>query len=229
MTKSVTMLAVALLAMHVLQPLARANSLDAILARMDRAAKDFKSVTTNLKQIEYNAAVRDTTENIGELRIKRDKKGLTALTEYTKPDLRTVFFKDKKVNFYYPKAKQVQVIDLGKYTTLVDQFLLLAFGTSGEELRRNYDVKLGGAETVASTATTRLDLIPKTPDAKKYITKIELWIKDGESYAIQEKVTETSGNYTLGEYSNVKWNPALPDSAFDWKAPKGVTIVHPQH
>jgi len=223
------MLAAAALAMQVSQSPARADSLDAILARMDRAAKDFKSVTTNLKQIEYNAAIKDTDENAGELRLKRDKKGFTALIEYTKPAPRTVFFKDKKVNFYYPNAKEDQEIDLGKYTTLVDQFLLLAFGTSGEELRRNYDVKLGGFETVASTATTRLELLPKAPDAKKFITKIELWIKDGESYAIQEKVIETSGNYTLGEYSNVKWNPALPDSAFDWKVPKGVTVTHPQH
>ncbi len=222
------MLAAAALALHVF-PVARADSLDAILARMDKAAKGFRSVTADLKQIEYTDVVKDSSEDIGVLRIKRDKKGLSALIEYTKPDVRTTFFKDKKVNFYYPKANQVQEIDLGKYTTLVDQFLLLAFGTSGEELRRSYEVKLGGAETVASTPTTRLDLTPKSPDAKKYITKIELWIKDGESYAIQEKVTETSKNYTLGEYSNVKWNPALPDSAFDWKPPKGVTITHPQH
>ena len=228
MTKSITMLAVVALAMHAAKPRARADSLDAVLSRMDKAAKEFKSVTADLKQTEYTAVVKDSTQDVGALRIKRDKKGLSALIEY-KPDPRTTFFKDKKVSYYYPKANQVQEIDLGKYTTLVDQFLLLAFGTSGEELRRNYDVKLGGAATLGSTATTRLDLLPKAPDAKKFITKIELWIKNGESYAIQEKVTETSGNYTLGEYSNVKWNPALPDSAFDWKPPKGVMITHPQH
>ena len=35
----------------------------------------------------------------------------------------------------YPKLKTVQEIDLGKRTDLIDQFLLVGFGTSGQELQ----------------------------------------------------------------------------------------------
>jgi outer membrane lipoprotein-sorting protein len=230
MTKSITVLAIAVLAMHVLQPLARADSLDAILARMDRAAKDFKSVSAKLKQSHYTAVIKELAPaESADLRIKRVKNAVVAILEFAPPDPRTIFIKDKKVTIYYPKAKQAQDYDLGKSTSLVDQFLLLAFGTSGEELHRNYDVKVGGAETVGSTATMRLDLIPKSPDAKKLITKIELWIPEGQGNAIREKVTSPSGDYDLADYSGIKPNPQLPDSAFELKLPKGVTTIHPQH
>ena len=229
MTKSVTMLAVVIavgaLAMHVF-PVARADSLDAVLARMDKAAKEFKSATADLKQVEYTAVIKESTEESGVLRIKRSNRGVTAITEYTKPAPHSFLVKDKKGQTYEPKAKMVQVYDLAKYTTLVDQFLLLAFGTSGDDLRRNYDIKPGGAEAVGSAATTRLELAPRSVDARRLATKIELWIPEDQGNAIREKVTAPSGDYYLVDYSNVKLNVPLPDSAFDLKLPKDVKIVH---
>jgi outer membrane lipoprotein-sorting protein len=225
MTKSVTMLAAAALAMHVLPPLARADSLDAVLARMDRAAKEFKSATADLKQVEYTAVIKESTEESGVLRIKRTNKGVTAITEYTKPEPHAVLFRDKEAHVYSPKAKMDNIYDLAKFTSTVDQFVLLAFGTSGEDLGRNYDVKLGGAETIGSTATTRLELIPKSKDVKKLFSKFELWIPEGQGNAIQEKVTAPSGDYYLIQYSNVKLNVQLADSVFDLKLPKDVKRV----
>jgi len=225
-TKSIAFLAVAAFA---IASLAQAQSLDSVLARMDRAAKDFKSVTASVRKMEYTAVIKESTDEAADLRIKRTKNAVVAMLEYTKPAPQTVLFKDKKVSLYSPKAKMNQVYDLRDYTSLVDQFLLLAFGTSGEDLRKNYEVKLAGTEIIDSNPATRLELIPKSRDAKKVITKIELWIPEGQGIAVQEKVTEPSGNYNLAHYSNVKLNAPLPDSAFDLKLPKDVKTVHPQH
>jgi outer membrane lipoprotein carrier protein len=230
MTKSVAMLAAAALAIQVSQPLARADSLDAILARMDRAAKDFKSVTAKIRRSEYTAVVKElSAEESGELRIRRAKNGVTAILDFTHPNPYTILIKDKKVNIYRPKAKLVEVYDFAKYNSVVDQFLLLAFGTSGVDLRKNYEVKRGGAETVESVPATRLELFPTSDEVKKLITKIELWIPEGQSNAIREKINEPSGNYNLADYSNIKLNVPLPDSAFDLKLPKDVKTVRPQH
>lgn len=225
-TKSVTMIAAAALAMQASKTLARADSMDAVLARMDKAAKEFKSATADLKQVEYTAVIRESTEEIGVLRIKRSNRNVTAITEYTKPEPHAVLFKDKKAEVYSPKAKMDQIYELEKYNSTVDQFVLLAFGTSGEELRRNYDVKLAGAENVGSTATSRLELIPRSKEVKRLFSKFELWIPDGQGNAIREKLTAPSGDYYMLEYSNVKLNVPLPDSAFDLKLPKDVKRVH---
>jgi outer membrane lipoprotein-sorting protein len=224
-TKSVTMLAAAALAMHV-SPVARAESLDAVLARMDKAAKEFKSASADLKQVEYTAVIKESTEENGVLRIKRSNRSVTAITEYTKPEPHAVLFKDKEAQVYSPKAKMDQIYDLAKFNSTVDQFVLLAFGTSGEELRRNYDVTLGGAENVGSTATSRLELIPRSKEVKRLFSKFELWIPDGQGNAIREKLTAPSGDYYLLEYADVKLNVPLPDSVFDLKMPKDVKKVH---
>jgi len=219
------MLAAAALAMQVSPHLARADSLDAVLARMDKAAKEFKSATADLKQVEYTAVIKESTEENGVLRIKRNNRNVTAITEYTKPEPHAVLFKDKEAQVYSPKAKMDQIYDLAKFNSTVDQFVLLAVGTSGDELRRNYDVKLGGAENVGSTATSRLELIPNSKEVKRLFSKFELWIPDSQGNAVREKLTAPSGDYYMLEYSNVKLNVPLPDSVFDLKLPKDVKKV----
>jgi outer membrane lipoprotein-sorting protein len=59
------------------------------------------------------------------------------------------------------------------------------------------------------------------------ITRIDLWIQEGQSSPIQEKVTQPSKDYVLISYSDLKVNPDLPDSAFDLKLPEGVKRVKP--
>jgi len=63
---------------------------------------------------------------------------------------------------------------------------------------------------------------------KKLITKIELWIPEGQSNPVRAKFSEPSKNYELVDYSDIKVNPALPDSAFDWKLPRNVKKIYPQ-
>jgi outer membrane lipoprotein-sorting protein len=205
-----------------------ADSLDAVLARMDANAKTFKSAAADIKQTEYTAILKDSTEEFGVLKIKRDNKGVMALLDYTKPDKHASLIKDKKAWVYTPKAVSASLYDLGKYTTSVDQYVLLAFGSSGAELRKNYDVKPGGTETIGSKPTTRLELTPKSDEVKKMFAKIELWIPDGEAYAVRLKATAPSDNYYQFDYSNIAKNPGLADSVFDLHMPKNVKIVKPQ-
>jgi len=109
----------------------------------------------------------------------------------------------------------------------VDQFILLGFGSTAAEIRKGYDVKLGGAEQLDGVATTRIELTPKEGEAKKMVTRIELWIPEGQGNPIQEKVTEPSRNYHLFVYSSLKANPSLPDSAFELNLPPGVKRITP--
>jgi outer membrane lipoprotein-sorting protein len=211
-------------------PLAAADSLDLILARMDTAAKSFQSVTTNLKQSEYTAVIKDTSPlESGVLRIKRVKGLVSAIVVFTDPEPRTLAIKGKEAKIYRPAAKVVEIYDIGSHGGTINQFLLLAFGSSGAELRKNYDVNLAGTEKIDSVNTTRLELTPKGAETKKMITKVELWIPDGQANAIREKVTEPSGNYYLASYSNIDLKTPVSDSIFDLKLPKDVQQVRPQH
>jgi outer membrane lipoprotein-sorting protein len=205
----------------------RADTLDAILQRMDGAAKKFKSVSAKLHKVNYTAVLNESTSEDGQLRLRRAKDGLNGILEYNPPDQRIVAFSGHKVQLYKPKANEVTIVDPGKDNmSKIDQFILIAFGaTSGTELKTAYDIKLAGTESVDGTPTSHLVMVPKSEEARKLATMVELWFPEGESMAIKEKVTQPTKDYMLTTYSDMKPNLPLPDSAFELKLPAGVKVI----
>ena len=194
---------------------------------MDGAAKKFKSVSAKLHQISYNHVLNESTSEDGELRLRHGKNGLTGVLEFNPPDQRMVGFVGNQVKDYHPKAKQVTVLDAGKGNMAkIDQFLLIAFGaTSGSELKNAYDIQVAGTENIDSKPTTHLILTPKSEDAKKLATMIELWFPSGDSKAVKEKVTQPTKDYIETTYSHVESPSPLPDSAFELKLPSDVHVI----
>jgi len=207
---------------------APAEPLADILARMDRAAGEFHSLSAQMKRVQFTAVLSESSEMEGALRLKRTKGGTLGLIEFQQPEQRTVFINGKSVEIYYPKANSVEIYDASKYTSNMDQILLLGFGTSSAELKKSYDFKDGGAQKINGADATRIELTPRSAELQKLITKIELWIPEGQSNPVRAKFSEPSKNYELVDYSDIKVNPALPDSAFALKLPPNVKKIHPQ-
>jgi len=207
---------------------ARADTLEAILARMDRSAKDFKSVSAKIKQVEYTAVLHDSSESTGEVRLKRTKNGVVGIEQFGEPDPHVIHLNGRSAERYFPKANTVEIWDVGKYASSLDRFVLLGFGTSGAALKKDYVVKVIGSETLGGVAATRLELTPRSQDVQKMATKIELWIPDGQTNPIQEKVLQPSNNYLQISYSELKINPPLAESAFELNLPPGVRKITPQ-
>ena len=200
-----------------------------VLGRMDRAAEEFHSYSAQMKRVQYTAVLGDTGESTGTVTLRRTKKdGTVAVVEFQKPDPRTVYIKGKTVQVLYPKAKTVEIYDASKYTSNMDQILLLGFGTSSEELNKSYTLKDGGTEKISGADTTRLELTPKSDEMKKLITKIDMWIAAGQSTPLRVRFAEPSKNYELVDYSETKLNPALPESAFRQEVPPNYKKIKPQ-
>jgi outer membrane lipoprotein-sorting protein len=215
------------LAVSLLLPCANAGSLDEVLSSMDRAASSFRDMSATLKRIDHTAVINDTSEESGKVRMKRTSRKVSMLIEFTKPDPRTVSFEGRKAQIYYPKIMTVQVYDLGKYRQLVDQFLLLGFGSSGKELRKNYSLRVVGEDKVSGELTTRLELVPKTRSARKHLDKVELWISTS-GYPLQQKFYQPSEDYIQITYSDLVINPNLPEDALKLRLPDGVKRQYPQ-
>jgi len=199
-----------------------------VLGRMDQTAHEFTSVSARMKRMQYTAVIDEKSTSEGVIRLKRSPKGTLGVIEFQGDEQRTVFISGKTAQIFYPKANSVEIYDTSKYVSNIDQFLLLGFGTSSAELRHSYDLKVLGTETVGGAAATHLELIPKSAEVKNLISKIDLWIPEGQSTPVQEKVTEPSKNYELVNYSEIKVNPGLPDSAFQLKLPSSVKKIYPQ-
>jgi outer membrane lipoprotein-sorting protein len=217
----------------------RAEALSDILARMDQAAVKFQSFSATTKTIDYTAVLDDKddkkepsdlaiTKQTGVMRLKKTKGGMQGVVIFDEPNPRTIHFAGKTLQVYYPKANNVEIYDAGKHTNVIDEIILLGFGTSGAELRKNYQVTLAGTETLNGVQASRLELIPKSDEVRQYASKIELWIPEGDSNPIQEKVTQPNKDYHLVQFSDRKINPPIPDSDFSLKLPPGVKKVYPQ-
>jgi outer membrane lipoprotein-sorting protein len=204
-----------------------AEPLDAILARMDAAARQFHSFSASMKRTDVTTVLNDSEVMFGTIHMKRNKTSVAGVMDFTDPNPHKIGIAGHTAQRYFPKANVVEIYDTTKYTSVMDGYLLLGFGTTAAELAKAYDMKAGGTESVGSVNTTRIELTPKSPEVLKLIRKIELWIPEGQSNPVQEKITDASKNTILVLYSDVKVNPDLPDSAFELKLPAGVKRLTP--
>jgi outer membrane lipoprotein-sorting protein len=182
-----------------------------ILARMDEASQTFKAVFADVQMVTFTKVINDTTTENGTLETQRQKdKGTRAVINFSgQSDARVISFFGSTVRIYYPKLKLYQDYSVGQSSDVLNQYLLLGFGSSGKELTESYDVTGAGEETVAGLQTTKLVLIPKAAKVRETLTKIEVWIPQGMAYPVQQKFFKPSGDYFTTRYSNIKLNPPI--------------------
>jgi outer membrane lipoprotein-sorting protein len=207
---------------------ATAGSLDDVLARMDRAAPVFKGFSANLTSVTHTAVIDEDETEKGRILLKRGKRDMEMLVEFAEPNSKSVAVHDRKAEIYYPKQRTIEEYDIGQYQALLDQFMLIGFGTSGKELAASYDMKVLGNESVAGTSTTHLELMPKSAEVRKNLKKLELWIPESDAYPVQQKIYLAAGDYRLFTYTNVKMNPPLSDADLRFRVPKDTKRVSPQ-
>lgn len=200
-----------------------AVSTEDVLGQMDQGAGKFTGLAADLTKVTYTKVIDEKTTESGTILLKKQgPKELLVLIDFVKPDAKTVSFRGRKAEFFFPKLNTVQEYDVGKQRGLVDQFLLVGFGTTGKELKANYEVKYTGDETVSGQRAHKLELTPTSPQIKEKLRKLELWLADSGAYPVQQKFIQPSGDYYLFTYSDVKLNPQLTDEALRLKLPKGV-------
>ncbi|HZO57785.1 MAG TPA: outer membrane lipoprotein carrier protein LolA [Bryobacteraceae bacterium] len=204
-----------------------AQTAAAVLSRLDSTSAGFRSATANIERVTHTAIINESLTETGTLRMLRNKGTVQLYLEFTKPDAKTYAFRERKAEVYFPKILTVQEYDVGKQKGIVEQFILLGFGTSGKDLAKGYNVKFGGEESIGGQTASRLELTPKSAKTREYFTKVELWI-NAEGRTVRQKFYQPSGDTTTVTYSNLVWNPALTPDALSLKLPAGVKREYPQ-
>jgi outer membrane lipoprotein-sorting protein len=198
------------------------------LARMDATAARFKSLTADIRKVSHTAVINEDTADTGTIYVKRPKPNdLRMRIDIQPPNPKQAEFSGHVVQIYYPKSNTVEEYDLGKEKGMIDQFLLLGFGSRVRDLQDAYTIRLGGDETVNGEKTVRIELTPKSPDVLAHLKEVELWI-DARGEAIQQKFYEPGGDYSVATYSNMKTDVNLPDSSVKLNLPRDVHRQRPQ-
>ncbi len=202
-------------------------SLKDILDRMNEAGKHLKTVSTNLEYTKVTVLVDDRSTEYGQLYFRKSKSP-EILLNFEKPDPKVILFKKNKAEIFLPKTNQIQEYDLEKHSGLVQQFLLLGFGTDSDELKKSYDIKYTGEEQLGGDMAVVLELTPRDPGVAAQLNKIQLWISEESWLPIQQKFFEPGGDYLLTHYTSVKVNRAMPSSTFRLNAPRDAQRVKMQ-
>src|ERR1700690_3197618 len=120
-------------------------TLDNVLKQLDAQAGDFRSLTADLERTKVTVVVNDKSTESGKIMVRSDDK---MRIEVTQPDARTILRDGDNFYIYNPKIHRVEEYNLGNKKSVVDQFFLLGFGTSGSSLKESYTASVQGEDTL---------------------------------------------------------------------------------
>lgn len=210
-----------------------ADDLQSVYNNIDKGAAGFKGLTADIHMVAHMDLINEDDPQSGRIAVKRPKPhDIRVRIDFLEPDqkqvLKQVAIAGTKAKVYYPKTMDLQEEDLGRYKGMVDQFLLLGFGSTSQDLRSEYDIHLAGQEPINGQPTSHLELTPKSKDLSQTFPRIELWISNATGLALQQKLYEKGGkDYHLATYSNMKLRPDLSDADVSLNVPKDAHRTKP--
>jgi outer membrane lipoprotein-sorting protein len=201
-----------------------APTLDNVLQDLDRSAHNFHSLTGDVERTKVTVVVNDKSTESGKIWIHDENMRL----QMNSPNERTILRRGDHLYIFTPGLKRVEEYDLGKHRAMLDQFLLLGFGTSGKDLQKAYTVTLVGEETLDGRKTLLLELAPKSGQIRNQFSKIQLWLDESTWLSAQQKFFEAgSEDYFIIHYTNLVRNPKIDDSRFKAQWPNGTVKFTP--
>ncbi len=198
--------------------------LSQILARMDEAAKRLKSLSANLEYTKVTVLVNDKSVEEGRLFFRKGKTPEIRI-EMQQPESKVILFKKNKAEIYLPKINQLQEFNLEQKSGLVEEFLLLGFGSEEGQLRKSYKIKYLKEEDLDGDTTAVIELTPRKESLASQLTKIQMWVSEESWLPAQQEFFEPSGDYLIARYNAVKVNLRIPSSTFEMHPAEGVKRV----
>lgn len=195
-----------------------------LVERLNRAADHFRTLTATLHYTKVTVVVDHKSTETGRLSYTKNGR---VLIEFFNPEPKKILFTGKKAFIYYPKMSLIQEFDLAKHRALVEQFLLLGFGTKGDELKKSYLITVLGETPLNGRSVLHLELTPKDERIRRQFHKIQLWLDLASWVPVQQKFFEVGGDHLIANYTEVKVNVPLPGK-LKLNAPRGTTHVKPR-
>jgi outer membrane lipoprotein-sorting protein len=210
------------------QPPAASGDLATVLTKMNQSSKAFKSAQGDFEFQSYQKLTNDTDTQNGRIYFRKTGKGVDAAFDIGGPAPKQVVYKDGMLRIYEKKINQVTERNVGKNKSDVEAFLSLGFGASGDELQRDYAVKMDDWETVDGVKTAKLDLTPNKEKVRQTYNRIILWIDPDRDVLLKQQFFELSGDYRVAHYTNMKLNQKIQDEVFHLKTNGKTKTIQPQ-
>ena len=212
------LLTISLLALSLVTAPVDAERLDEILAEMQKAGDELKTLSADFEQTDYDAILEDRELSTGKLYLEIPGR---VRWEHVEPAPKVLVVKDGLVRLYNPTAGQVQEFEQKQGSGSGGFNLLVGFGTSNDEIAKNYDASL-----LEETSTSVVLKLVPTPDSPASIfAAIELTVDKTTWTPIRSVFHEMNRDHTNIDFENVVVNGKLPDHIFELDLPPDVEII----
>jgi outer membrane lipoprotein-sorting protein len=205
-----------------------APTLDSVLKKMDAAAANFRTTQADFVWDQYQKVVDEHDLQKGTVYYRRSGKEIEMMADIKEPEQKFLLYKDGKLQVYQPKIEQVMEYSAGANHNEIESYLVLGFGGSGEDLKKQFEVAYQGEETIDNIATAKLQLIPKSEKVKNYFTEALLWIDLNRGISVQQKFMQGQGDYRVAKYSAVNVHAKIGNEVFRLKTTGKTKIVSPR-
>jgi len=214
-----TFLCVFTLCLHAQQG---AYTLDQVFAKMDEAAKTFRSAQADIERTHVTVFVNDKDVSSGKFYYVKQGTQPRVKMDLMQPAEQHLLIDKGKLQIFQPKLKQVQETSLGEHQDKVEMFMALGFGQTSQDLKKNFSVSLGGEQTLDGKKAILLDLKPNNSSLFK---SIQMWMDPQKWVSVQIKTTEASGDYMTLKFSNIRLGGNISESVFKLNLNKDVKVV----
>lgn len=194
-----------------------AMTADQLAGKLQSSYDKTRELKANFRQVSVVKAMNMTKEASGALLIK--KPGMLRYSYY-KPEKQEIIVRGDDLIMYIPSQNQVIKKTLSR--ELMDKTPTTFLGGLGK-ITDSFVPKIPATGEKDKQGRYVLRLIPKGD--KMGVEEITIAL-DPKTFDIREfSFRETSGNVNTIELSDIKINKGVKDSAFNFKIPKGASLI----
>jgi outer membrane lipoprotein carrier protein len=194
-----------------------AMNADELAGKLQESYNMTRDLSASFTQESFVKAMDMKKAGSGKLLIK--KPGLLRYT-YVKPEKQELLVKGEELIMYTPSTNQVIKKKLSR--AVMDKTPSTFLAGLGR-ITDSFEPRIPKAGEKDAKGRYLLELIPK--GEKMGVEKVTLAL-DPKSFEIESfSFTETSGNTNTLNLSNIKTNKGVKDGAFDFKIPKGASLL----
>ncbi len=196
-----------------------ADDLKSVLAQLNEAATRFHSTSAEFefdtaqtepipdKDVQTGTVYYDRKGSAFEIGIHIDKENGRAVPK-------VIVVKGGVFSMFEKLTDQVTT---SKRVSKYENYLVLGFGASGNELEEKWTIKYLGSEMMNGVRVAKLELIAKDPEVLKLFPTVTIWVDLERGVSLKQYFDEGQGQSRTCTYSNIKVNHTLPDDAFSFK------------
>ena len=194
-----------------------ATALLATTPEADELVKQIESTYVHLQDLQMNFKKEMESEIFKEVKPIKGVIYLKQPDKFRMESSEEIIVSDGQVVWTY--TKELQQVTKQKVRS-GQEFNFLSFL---EDMQVKYEAELLGAEKVQGAECKKMLLTPRERGTD--FEKLTLWV-DGKSYLIRKmELQDLTGNKTLFWFTDIKINPGLPKSRFEFKPPGKVELI----